>query len=138
MHGHVSKLCQTLNQLRNIARIRRYLDKDTCHHVVRPLVLSRLDYTLSPFLLGLLKSILTKLQRLQNSADRLGYDINRREHTTLYLLQLICTGWHFGSELIEDLHHHLPIGSSTPYLQNDIHGIYTTSNSCNLHSSFCY
>ena len=38
-------VCHTLNfQLRNIARIRKYLDQDTCHHIVRSFVLSLLDY----------------------------------------------------------------------------------------------
>ena len=30
--------------LRNITRIRRFLDYETCNHIVRSLVLSRLDY----------------------------------------------------------------------------------------------
>ena len=40
-----SSLCQSVNfQLRNLRRIKRYLDKDTLHHVARALVLSRIDY----------------------------------------------------------------------------------------------
>ena len=33
-----------ISHLRNITRIRRFLDSDTCSNVVRSLVLSRLDY----------------------------------------------------------------------------------------------
>ena len=41
MSKQVSSLCQSSNfQLRNIRRIKRYLDKVTLHHVVRALVLS--------------------------------------------------------------------------------------------------
>ncbi len=129
MDAHISRLCQTLNfQLRNIARIRRFLDKDTCHHVVRALVLSRLDYANS-LLAGTTEINLTKLQRLQNKAVRLIHGINRREHITPYLADLhwlpvrervnfkICT-----------IIYQCINGSSTPYLQNDIHR-YTTANS---------
>ena len=45
MSAHVKSLCASLTyQLRNISRIRRFLDFDTCHLVIRSLVLSRLDY----------------------------------------------------------------------------------------------
>ena len=45
MIKQVSSLCQSIHfQLRNLRRIKRYLDKDTLHHVVRALVLSRIDY----------------------------------------------------------------------------------------------
>ena len=45
MSKQVSSLCQSIIfQLRNLRRIKRYLDKDTLHHVVRALVLSRIDY----------------------------------------------------------------------------------------------
>ena len=46
MSEHVSSLTRSLNfHLRNIGRIRRYLDEDTCNHVTRSLILSRLDYS---------------------------------------------------------------------------------------------
>ena len=44
MNAQVTSLCKGLNyQMRNISRIRRFLDKDTCHLVVRALILTRLD-----------------------------------------------------------------------------------------------
>ncbi len=116
-------------QLRNIAQIRRFLDEDTCHHIVRALVLSRLDYANYSFLAGTTEINLTKLQRFQNKAVRLIHGINRREHITSYLADLhwlpvrervnfkICT-----------IIYQCINGSSTPYLQNDIH-LYTTTNS---------
>ncbi len=129
MNDHITRLCQTLNfQLRNIARIRRFLDKDSCHHVVRALVLSRLDYGNS-LLAGTTDCNFVKLQRIQNKAVRLIHGISRREHITPYLADL----------------HWLPVrerinfkvctiifqcinGSAPSYLQNDIQR-YTTSSS---------
>jgi hypothetical protein len=88
MTGQVKGLCRTLNyQLRNIARIRRYLDEDSCHHIVRALVTSRLDYGNS-LLVGITKTHLTQLQRIQNKAARLICGAKRREHITPYLTRL--------------------------------------------------
>ena len=45
MKDHVSLLCRTVNfHLRNLNRIRSYIDRSTCAHAVRSLILSRLDY----------------------------------------------------------------------------------------------
>jgi hypothetical protein len=45
MKDHVSSLCRSVNfHLRNLNRIRRFIDKSTCAHAVRSLILSRLDY----------------------------------------------------------------------------------------------
>ena len=84
MTGQVGDLCRTLNyQLRNIARIRKYLDKDSCHHVVRVLLTSRLDYGNS-LLAGITTSAqFKKLQCIQNKAARLICRVKRREHISL-------------------------------------------------------
>ena len=62
--------------LRNITRIRRFIDQSTSNHDVRSLILSRLDYCN-----GLLSSIpntqLVRLQRLQNWAARLVFQVRR-------------------------------------------------------------
>ena len=50
--------------LRNITRIHRFMDSDTCTNVVRSLVLSRLEYS-NALLLGVNKSHLSRLQHLQ-------------------------------------------------------------------------
>ena len=45
MHSHITTLCSSLNyQLRKLSRIRKFLDFDTCHLIIRALILSRLDY----------------------------------------------------------------------------------------------
>ena len=45
MDDHVTNMCKSINyHIRNLSRIRRYIDKDTCHAAVRALIISRLDY----------------------------------------------------------------------------------------------
>ena len=45
MASHITNVSRTITfHLRNILRIRRFIDKDACHHAVRSLILSRLDY----------------------------------------------------------------------------------------------
>ena len=74
-------------QLRNITRIRKYLDRDTCHLAVRALVLSRLDYG-NALLLGSTSSDLQRLQRIQNWAAKLIHRAQKRDHATPYLKDL--------------------------------------------------
>ena len=88
MSDHVNGLCRTLNyQLRNISRIRRYLSEENCHHVVRALVSSRLDYGNS-LLAGITEAQLKKIQRIQNKAARLIFGISRRDHISPYITHL--------------------------------------------------
>ena len=81
MIKQVSSLCQSIHfQLRNLRRIKRYLDKDiTLHHVVRALVLSRIDYG-NLLLFGATSYELDRVQRLQTSAARLVCSTPLREH----------------------------------------------------------
>ena len=99
MSDHVTNLCRTLNwQIYNLNRIRGYLDKDTCHNVVRALVLSRLDYG-GCLLGGISKQDLGRLQRLQNKCAR-----------------LICQKpkWSFATPLLNELHW-LPVSKRIQY-----------------------
>ena len=73
MSCHISNLCRTLNfHLRNLWRIRRFLSQEACHHAVRALILSHIDYANS-LLYGARERDLKRLQRLQNKAARLVY-----------------------------------------------------------------
>ena len=88
MSTHVSSLTRSLNfDLRNIGRIRRYIDENTCNHAVRSLVLSRLDYANS-LLYGITARDMQKLQTIQNRSARLIFRADRREHTSPLLHQL--------------------------------------------------
>ena len=88
MCHHISHICSTVTfYLRNIARIRRFIDQSACHNAVRSLVLSRIDYCN-----GLLSSIpstqLDRVQRLQNWAARSVFQVSR-DHPSQPLLNLL-------------------------------------------------
>ena len=77
MSDRVSQICTTVTfHLRNISRIRRYITQSACNNAISSLVLSRLDYCN-----GLLSTIpvtqLDRIQRLQNWAARLIYQVTR-------------------------------------------------------------
>ena len=45
MNDQITSVSKSVNyHLRNIGRIRKYVDKETCHTIVRTLITSRLDY----------------------------------------------------------------------------------------------
>ena len=78
LSSHVSSLRRSINfQLRNLWRIRQFIDQDSCHHAVRALISSRLDYCNGLFT-RLSAKELTRLQRLQNKAARLVFAVGRR------------------------------------------------------------
>ena len=88
MKDHVSLLCRTVNfHLRNLNRIRSYIDRSTCAHAVRSLILSRLDYGNS-LLGGLSATDTQRLQKLQNRAARLIYQVSRRTSATPLIREL--------------------------------------------------
>ena len=78
MDQQASSICRIVNfHLRNISRIRRFIDHDTCAHAVRSLVLSCLDYGNS--LLGsIFQHNVQRLQKLQNRAARLVFCADKR------------------------------------------------------------
>jgi len=89
MSPQVTSICRSTNfHLRNIARIRKYIDQDTCHNVVRSLVTSRLDYCNS-LLYGVTKENLKRLTSIQYRAAKLILTVNcRRAHGSPLLVQL--------------------------------------------------
>ena len=88
MEKHVNSVSRTCHyHMRNIGRIRRYLTDDACRTVVQSLVTSRLDYA-NVLLHGLPNTIISRLQRVQNTAARIIARIPRCEHITPVLKQL--------------------------------------------------
>ena len=82
MNEHISHLSAVVNfHLWNLWRIRRFIDKETCHSAVRALVTSRLDYG-NALLYGITSQNLSRLQRLQNKAAKVIFAVGRREHVT--------------------------------------------------------
>jgi hypothetical protein len=77
MSCQVSNICKTVTfHIRNLWRIRRFITKNACHHAVRVLILSRIDYANS-LLYGAREVDLKRLQRLQNKAARLVFACGR-------------------------------------------------------------
>ena len=89
MSSQVNSICSSTNyHLRNIARIRKNIDHDTCHHVVRCLVTSRLDYCNS-LLYGITKAHFKRLTGIQYRAAKLVLAVNCwRAHGSPLLAQL--------------------------------------------------
>ena len=88
MDDHVTAICKTINyHLRNLARIRKYIDNDTCHAAVRALVTSRLDYCNS-LLNGVSVKTSNRLQLLQNKAARLVFKKPKYTHTSALITDL--------------------------------------------------
>ena len=77
MSKQVSAIVSSANfQLRNLYRLRRFLDQDTRHQVVRALILSRLDYGNS-LLYGTTSQELNRLQSIQNKSAKLIFSAAR-------------------------------------------------------------
>ena len=73
--------------LTNVRRIRKYLDEKSSHTLIHALVIGRIDYCYS-ILYGSPARELTKLQRLQNSAARIIFNISKMRHITPVLREL--------------------------------------------------
>ena len=81
MTKQVNSIMSSVNfQLRNIKRIQRYLNKDVKHHIVRTLILSRIDYCNS-LLYGIKSKDLRRLQSLQHKAAKLIFNAPRRSES---------------------------------------------------------
>ena len=88
MDQHITKLCQTINwQIRDLYRIRRYIDQETCVNTVRAMLLSRLDYCHVLFN-NIAQRDLDRLQRLQNKCARLVFMPPRRANISPLLKKL--------------------------------------------------
>ena len=85
MASFIAEKCKSCYyHLRNLGRIKKSLSTKIRIQLVHNLVLSKLDYCNS--LLALVPDyLIKKLQKVQNSAVRLIYDLKRRCHVTQYL-----------------------------------------------------
>ena len=88
MQHHISSVCKTAYfQLKNIARIRKYLSESATQSLVHAFITSRIDYGNS-LLNGISKQSLLKLQHVQNSAARLVRRVKKFEHISPILCDL--------------------------------------------------
>ena len=88
MDAHVSAICKSsYYHLWNIARIRKYLSNSDAAKVIHALVTSRVDGC-NAVLAGLPKALLSRLQRVLNSAARVLDRVRKFEHITPVLKDL--------------------------------------------------
>jgi len=88
MDEHVAQLTRSLNfHIRNLARIRRFLDFDSCHHAVRSLILAKLDYCGS-LLCEMSQGNINRLQKIQNRCARLIFKKSKFTETSPLLTKL--------------------------------------------------
>ena len=80
LRQHVSYTCRF--HLRNIRRIRKYIPQDISVVLIKPLVMSRLDYT-NGLLSRLPKCTVSGLQAVQNSAARIVTQERLRDHDSM-------------------------------------------------------
>ena len=88
MDKQISNVCKgAFSVLRQISRHRSYLSDDAAATLVISLVTSKLDYCNS-LLYGLPQNLLSKLERVQNSAARLVCRKSKHDHITQTLIHL--------------------------------------------------
>ena len=84
MSAHVSKVIKSANyHLRNIGKIRKFLNTDTCtiKSAIVSLVTSRLDYC-NGLLCGITGELLGRLQKVQNNTARVISGSKKYDHTS--------------------------------------------------------
>ena len=78
LSSHIDNVRRSvLSHIRNLWRIRKFIDTATCHHAARALVLSRIDYC-STLFTYLSAKVTSRLQCLQNSDARVVLAVGRR------------------------------------------------------------
>ena len=88
MSTHITKICKaSFFYLHNISCIRKFLSQEITETLIHALVTSRLDYCNS-LLYGLPNCLISKLQRVQNTAARLIFKAPRYCHITPLLTEL--------------------------------------------------
>ena len=88
MSAHVSKVIKSADyHIRNIGKIRKFLNTDTTKSAIVSLVTSRLDYC-SGLLCGITDELLCRLQKVQNNAARVVSGSKKYDHITPVLKDL--------------------------------------------------
>ena len=85
---HITNVCRTaFFKLRQIARNRKFLDKNLCIMTVTTLVLSRLNFCCSLYV-GISKTQLARLQRVQNACERQIFKLPKHAHISQFFKEL--------------------------------------------------
>jgi hypothetical protein len=87
-NSQINSVCSSCNYyLKEISSIRSFIGKAECESLVNAFVTSRLDYCNSLYV-GISKTLISKLQKVQNSAARLILQKGKRDSISLCLSQL--------------------------------------------------
>ena len=88
MEAHISSVCKSAYMhIRNIGKLRKYLDQDSLETIIHAFITSKLDYCNS-LLCGVASTQLNRLQRIQNVAARILTGHPKRDHITPVLFSL--------------------------------------------------
>ena len=88
MSQHVNMLCKSaFFSLKNISKIRKFLDRDNTERLVHAFISSKIDYCNS-ILIGLPNEEIDKIQRVQNAAARLISGTKKYASITPILIKL--------------------------------------------------
>ena len=88
MEGQIKSIIKKcFFNIRNIGKIRKYLDEDSCKMFINNLIISHLDYC-NALYHGLPDCLLNQLQRAQNTAARLVLCMRKSAHITPVLMKL--------------------------------------------------
>ena len=84
---HVNNICKSASfAIKNIGRIRKYLSQSDCERIIHAFITSKFDYY--AILYGLPQAQLDKLQRINNTAARIGSKTNQSQQITPVLRSL--------------------------------------------------
>jgi len=136
MKQHVAKVAAAcFFQLRRLRQIRRRVGMEVTIRLVLAFITSRLDYCNS-VLAGLPQATLEPLQRVQNAAVRLIFQLGRREHVTPSLCQLhwLPIRWRIQFKLCTIMHS-VHTGRCPAYLADCVQTVASSSSRSGLRSA---
>ena len=88
LESHVKQVCRKCYwQLRNLGKLRKFLNRNALERLVHAFITSQIDYCNSLFV-GLPSYLLNRLQRIQNTAARIITGVRSQEHITPVLMEL--------------------------------------------------
>jgi len=120
MKKHITKVAAVcFFHIRRLRQIRRRVGKDVTIRLVLALITPRLDYCNLVFA-GLPQSTLEPLQRVQNAAARLVFDLRHRDHVSPYLMQLRPSGHECSLNSAHFLMHAINNQRSPSYLSDTV------------------
>jgi hypothetical protein len=136
MKQHVAKVAATcFYHLRRLRQIRRRVGAEVTTQLVLAFITSRLDYCNS-VLAGVPQTTLEPLQRVQNAAVRLIFELGLREHVTPGLLQLhwLPVRWRIQYKLCAMMHS-IHMAKCPTYLNDIVETVASSSSRPGLRSS---